>query len=84
MTRPLTVQSCDVVAVAQLTHSWGGGNSLTQTLIEKKIVTSVIIIVMRDLRVFLIGQVEQGFLSIFLKDFDDFSKSGVGYWWSAL
>ena len=81
MTRPLTVQSCDVVAVAQLTHSWGGGNSLTQTLIEKKIVTSVIIIVMRDLRVFLIGQVEQGFLSIFLKDFDDFSKSGVGYWW---
>ena len=81
MTRPLTVQSCDVVAVAQLTHSWGGGNSLTQTLIEKKIVTSVIIIVMRDLRVFLIRQVEQGFLSKLLKDFDDFSKSGVGCWW---
>ena len=36
---------------------------------------------MRNLRVVLKGQVEQGFLSIFLKDFDDFSKGGVGYWW---
>ena len=70
-----------LLPIEQLTHSWGGGNSLTQTLIEKKNVTSVIIIVMRDLRVFLIRQVERGFLSKFLKDFDDFSKSGVGYWW---
>ena len=53
----------------------------TSSHVVKKNVTSLIIIVMRDLRVFLIGQVEQGFLSIFLKDFDDFSKSGVGYWW---
>ena len=84
MTRPLTVQSCDVVAVANRTaHTQlrRRGNSLTQFLIEKKNVTSVIIIVMRDLRVFLIRQVERGFLSKFLKDFDDFSKSGVGYWW---
>ena len=85
MTRPLTVQSCDVVvAVANRTaHTQlrRRGNSLTQFLIEKKNVTSVIIIVMRDLRVFLIGLVEQGFLSKLLKDFDDFSKSGVGYWW---